>query len=71
MRKTLSLRGIVYYGNYHYTSRIIDINRKVWFHDGMITGSSSQLEGSAVNVEERYFNKCNHKNVALLVYAQE
>jgi hypothetical protein len=37
----------------------------------MITGSSSQPQGSAVNVEEKYFNKCHHKSVALLVYAQE
>jgi hypothetical protein len=68
--ETMFLRGVVYYGSNHYTSRIIDIDRNVWFHDGMTLGSGSQSQGSAAKVKSKYFNKCNRKNVALLVYAQ-
>ena len=57
--KTLYLRGVVYYGNHHYTSRIIDIDRNVWFNDGMTTGRSSQSQGSAMKVKSKYFNKYN------------
>jgi hypothetical protein len=65
--KSLCLRGVVYYGNHHYTSRIIDEDRNVWFHDGISTGSSSQSHGSAAKVKSQYFNKCNQKKVALFV----
>ena len=68
--KSMSLRGVVYYGSYHYTSRMIDMDKNVWFHDGMVTGSSSQSQGSSIKVKSKYFNKCNGKHIALLVYTQ-
>jgi len=68
--KTLCLKGVVYYGNYHYTSRIIDSDKNIWFHDGMTTGSGSQSQGSVTKIKSKYFNKYNRKSVALLVYAQ-
>jgi hypothetical protein len=67
---TLHLQGVVYYGSHHYTSRVIDDHKNVWFHDGMTTGSGTHLQGSAVKVRPKYFNKGNGKSVALLVYAQ-
>jgi hypothetical protein len=69
-QKMMQLRGIVYYGSHHYTSRIIDTERNVWFHDGMTTGGRSQPEGSITKMKSKDFNKCKNKSVALVVYAQ-
>ncbi|KAJ7629546.1 hypothetical protein B0H17DRAFT_962868, partial [Mycena rosella] len=35
---TLRLRGIIYGGQGHFTSKFIDRNGVVWFHDGITTG---------------------------------
>jgi len=43
----MKLHGIVYFGNFHFTSHIIDSEENVWFHDGMVTGKTSA--GSANN----------------------
>lgn len=43
---TLRLRGIVYGGQFHFTSRIIDIDGAVWYHDGQVTGSTCRSDGS-------------------------
>jgi hypothetical protein len=40
------LRGVVYHGANHFTSRIISANLQVWFHDGISTGSSMVHEGT-------------------------
>jgi hypothetical protein len=39
------VRGLVYHGNFHFTSHIIGTNGIVWYHDGMTTGSSCENEG--------------------------
>ncbi|KZP15812.1 hypothetical protein FIBSPDRAFT_749654 [Athelia psychrophila] len=38
LRNALKLRGIIYYKDYHFTSRIWDANGVVWFHDGKTSG---------------------------------
>ncbi|KZP04092.1 hypothetical protein FIBSPDRAFT_767963 [Athelia psychrophila] len=43
-RKTLKLRGIIYYKDYHFTSRIWDANGAVWFHDGKTSGVRCERE---------------------------
>ena len=43
----MKLHGIVYFGNFQFTSHIIDSEENVWFHDGMVTGKTSA--GSANN----------------------
>ena len=32
----LHLRGLIYYGDFHFTCWIIDISGNIWFHDGKI-----------------------------------
>ncbi|EIW61752.1 uncharacterized protein TRAVEDRAFT_117359 [Trametes versicolor FP-101664 SS1] len=38
------LRGLIYWGADHFTSRFIDGEGRVWFHDGISTGSQCVLE---------------------------
>ncbi len=39
-----SLRGLIYWGADHFTSRFVDSEGRVWFHDGISTGSQCILE---------------------------
>ncbi|KAF9459637.1 hypothetical protein BDZ94DRAFT_1312254 [Collybia nuda] len=45
MRYEYQLRGLIYYGDSHFTSRIVDSSGMTWFHDGIITGSQMVYEG--------------------------
>ena len=39
-----NLRGVVYFSDKHFTARMITNTGTVWFHDGMLTGSSLLYE---------------------------
>jgi hypothetical protein len=39
-----NLRGVVYFSDKHFTARVITNAGTVWFHDGMLTGSSLLYE---------------------------
>lgn len=43
---TLKLRGVIYGGEGHFTSRIISPEGTIWFHDGMTTASACKKVGS-------------------------
>ena len=43
------LRGIVYYGNSHFTSHVVTNNGMIWFHDGIATCQSLLYEGTIQN----------------------
>ncbi|KAH6867293.1 hypothetical protein BKA70DRAFT_1133828 [Coprinopsis sp. MPI-PUGE-AT-0042] len=43
---TMQLRGLIYLGNEHFTSRWIDGQGQIWFHDGARTGRLCQFDGS-------------------------
>ena len=40
-----SLKGIIYYGEHHFTSHILSSDNIVWYHDGMTTGPHMINEG--------------------------
>ena len=50
-RTTYKLRGVMYYLNNHFTSRIISETGHVWYHDGISTGRQTVPEGSIGDTE--------------------
>ncbi|KAJ7285324.1 hypothetical protein C8J57DRAFT_1038335, partial [Mycena rebaudengoi] len=44
------LRGVVYHGGSHFTSRIVDSCGDVWFHDGITTKSTSVYGGTLESI---------------------
>jgi len=66
--KRYHLKGIVYYGDNHYTSCVISENNSVWYHDGMQTGSSTILQGDKSYFKSNKWNKYNDNNAVLFVY---
>ena len=65
----LYLKGIVYYGEYHFTSRIITKDGKIWFNDGIETGGKSIEEGHLSTMTDENLRKCKGKDLVLTVYA--
>ena len=41
----LKLAGVIYFGREHFTARIIDGLKRVWYHDGLTTRSSCIADG--------------------------
>jgi hypothetical protein len=66
----LPLKGVVYSGEFHFTSRIIS-GKDVWYHDGMITRSKCWNEGSATSFSEKKYMSCNNKDAVLAIYAKK
>src|SRR5882762_747622 len=51
----LDVRGLIYHGDFHFTSRIIGTDGFVWYHDSMTTGSNCE--------NDRDFDKFSSKNL--------
>ena len=66
----LDIRGLIYHGDFHFTSRIIGTDGMVWYHDGMTTGSSCENEGDFDKFSSRKLLRCKGKKLILVVYAR-
>jgi hypothetical protein len=68
----LALRGIIYGGQSHFTSRVIGRDGAMWFHDGITTGLSCIPEGNLRTLKDRaLLHKCGEKIVvSVIVYAR-
>ena len=66
----LDVRGLIYHGDFHFTSRIIGTDGIVWYHDGMTTESSCENEGDFDKLSSRNLLKCKGKKLILVVYAR-
>jgi len=66
----LSLRGIVYLGGYHFTSRIVSSDRSVWYHDGIVTGKKCMKDGHLIDYTSQDLLSCRERQANLLVYAK-
>ena len=65
----LYLKGIIYHGENHFTSRIISKDGKIWFNDGITTGGKSIEEGHLSTMSDKDLKKCKDKNFVLAIYA--
>ena len=65
---TYKLRGIIYYGDFHFTSRIIYENGMTWFHDGMITMDRLIYEGVIENISN--IGVCRGKHASVAFYTK-
>jgi len=64
--KHYSLSELIYYGQAHFVSRFIDKFNNVRFHDGMLNGGQSQLEGEISSYTEEDLGTCGNKSWLLL-----
>jgi hypothetical protein len=66
----LNVRGLIYYGNFHFTSCIIGTDAIVWYHDGMTTGSNCENDGDFDKLSSNNLLNCKESKLILLVYAR-
>jgi hypothetical protein len=66
----LHLRGIVYHGENHFTSRIISPEGNIWFHDGISTGSTCEIDGHLKTTTDRALYECKGNELVMAIYAQ-
>jgi hypothetical protein len=62
------LKGIIYFGDFHFTTRIFNYNGTVWYHDGMENRGKCQYECDQSDISSTDLKKCNTKNACLLIY---
>jgi len=60
------LRGIIYFGADHFTSRIITDQTLIWYHDGMETAANVEYEGTIGNIQD--LNTCRGKTAIAAIY---
>jgi len=63
------LKGIVYYGGFHFISRIITSDNKVWLHDGIETKDRCQYDGKLDTYNDSELVTCNNKYARIVMYA--
>ncbi|TFK50516.1 hypothetical protein OE88DRAFT_1596590, partial [Heliocybe sulcata] len=69
-KRIYHLRGLVYFGEYHFTSRFITKDKNIWFNDGMVTGRSCTLEGNLRDTNLETLLQAGNKTVTLAIYAE-
>jgi hypothetical protein len=70
-KKTLNLRGIVYHGQHHFTSRIVSSNKQLWYHDGITTGNMCINDGLLAGISDDGLRQCRERDLVLAVYAAQ
>ncbi|KAF9455634.1 hypothetical protein BDZ94DRAFT_617638, partial [Collybia nuda] len=67
----LYLRGIVYHGDNHFTSRIISSKGKMWYYDGMLSEQISIENKSLRDTNNNDLIYYQSKDLVLAIYAQK
>ncbi|KAJ7238410.1 hypothetical protein C8J57DRAFT_1086911 [Mycena rebaudengoi] len=66
----LQLRGIVYLGELHFTSRIVTSGGSIWYHNGITTRGSAVYEGEMSTLTSlSALYSCRGREAVLAVYA--
>jgi len=66
----LKLRGIVYHGESHFTSRIISPDGDIWYHDGITTGNTCDYDNHLKTTTDTKLRSYENKALVLAIYAQ-
>jgi hypothetical protein len=62
------LCGVIYFGDSHFTSRVINDNGMVWFHDGRVTREKMTYEGILDSTFS--LNQCRDKEAVAAIYVK-
>lgn len=62
------LKGVVYFGEFHFTSRIFKSDKSVWFHNGITTGRQCRNEGEMKKISNDELMECDGKKATLFLY---
>jgi hypothetical protein len=63
------VRGIIYFGGYHFTERLFDLHGNVWFYDGRTSGDTCDVEGKLGDFNMKQLIICGSRKAVLAIYA--
>jgi hypothetical protein len=63
------LRGLLYFGNFHFTSRIISAEGDVWYHDGM-DSRESRSQGHRKFMKDPDWQTCHGRKLVMSIYVK-
>ncbi|KZT19600.1 hypothetical protein NEOLEDRAFT_1077501, partial [Neolentinus lepideus HHB14362 ss-1] len=63
-----ALRGLIYFGDFHFTSRFVSKTGDIWFNDGTTTGRECRKEGNIKSTNMPDLLKCGTQTTTLLIY---
>jgi len=66
-----SLRGMIYFGGYHFTSHVISSEGNVWYNDGMITGRRCIQQGKVETLTNENMRNCQGRHLRYSIYAKQ
>jgi hypothetical protein len=70
--KCYILKGIIYTNGHHFTSRLIDKNFNIWYHDGQTTQSHCQKEQTPLNIRKlNELKTCKNEYQAIIAFYAE
>lgn len=65
---TFGLKGMIYFGGYHFTSQFVDKDDNVWYHDGIETGHRCEFQGSLHAMTNDMILKTHNKVLCTVIY---
>jgi len=64
------LQGLLYFGNFHFTSCIISPEGDVWYHDGMTMDSEAKSQGHTKFMSGEDYQKCYGRKLVMSIYVK-
>ncbi|KAA1479679.1 hypothetical protein DENSPDRAFT_743690, partial [Dentipellis sp. KUC8613] len=65
-KASYKLKGIIYLGQNHFTSRIIGKKGEVWYHDGMTTKEKCIYEGQLTTMSD--IHHARGRTACMIIY---
>ncbi|KZT04262.1 uncharacterized protein LAESUDRAFT_658026, partial [Laetiporus sulphureus 93-53] len=64
------LCGIIYFGEFHFTARIVDMNGQTQYNDGIVTDNTSILEDPLKMAHPALLNKAHDRFSSVAIYTK-
>ncbi|KAH9914541.1 uncharacterized protein B0H18DRAFT_886914 [Fomitopsis serialis] len=64
------LAGIIYFGGFHFTCRIISADNHIWCNDGRDMGSRCESQGTLKAMETHMLKTMGNRNVSVAIYVR-
>ncbi|KLO09503.1 hypothetical protein SCHPADRAFT_833954 [Schizopora paradoxa] len=68
---TYKLRGLIYFGDFHFTSQFVSENEGIWYHDGIETDRRCNFKGNLSDTENDALLYSQGRQVCSVIYALE
>ena len=66
----LNLQGLIYYADFHFVSRVIDVQGRLWCNDGRMMGHMSTIDGTLRAASNDDILLRGNKMLVAAIYAQ-